>query len=205
MFCENCGAEIGDSNQFCENCGAVNRRVQGANAFPKGVNSSLHEIFMKAVRSKKIVTGILIGMAFLICVTFFANAGSRKYISLVKNGNNDYYDQLTTGEAFKAFLKDVKWHYNSDKNLVEVTGDCLHNGIPVTAKIEYCVYDNGTFVLNSFSLDDGYSVEYLSERESISFLSDIYEVAYRDKGLEPPDNLGDTMNQLDFLMNFLEY
>ncbi|WP_455648885.1 zinc-ribbon domain-containing protein [Enterocloster citroniae] len=205
MFCENCGVEIEASNQFCENCGAVNQRAQGGNTLPKGVNSSLHEIFMKATGNKKIVTGVLTGMSLLICVTFFVGAGSRKYISLVKNGSNDYYDQLTTGEALNVFLKDMKWHYNSDTKLVEVTGDCLNNGIPVTAKIEYCVYDNGTFVLNSVSLNDGYSVEYLSERESVSFLSDIYDSAYRDKGLEPPDNLGDTMNQLDFLMDFLEY
>lgn len=203
-FCENCGVKIADDALFCENCGTANRDAKTSGISEN--RQSQEEPQKHHVRlNGKMKCMIIAVEIFVVCIASFLGSDSRKYINIVKQGSIEYYDQITTGEVFRLFFEDAKWKYNSKTKLVEVRGECLYGDVPVEATIEYYVYDNGTFNIKAILLDDGYSVDTLSERNMISFLSDVYESAYRDKGLEPPANIGDTLDSLDFLTDFFSY
>ena len=204
-FCENCGFKLDEGALFCGNCGTANKAAQNHAVQENVVRQSEYGKFHTYLKGKKKRIVILIGIVVVFCVVSFWGSDSRKYINIVKQGCNDYYDQITTGEASELFLGGVKWKYNTSTKLVEVTGECLYGGIPVKAKMEYYVYDNKAFELKSVSLDNGYGAEFLSEREKISFVSDLYESAYLEKGLEPPANVGDALDGLDILTDLFSY
>lgn len=204
-YCENCGKEMKGDALFCENCGTPNKMVQQHSASDqKNVEvecGNLNTYFKGKAKYLVITAGIFL----VIFVGVFLGSDSRKYISIVKDGSNEYYDQTTTGEAFQWFFNNVKWKYNTNTKLVEVEGECLYNDIPVKVQMEWYVYDNGTCMIRNMSVDDGYNVNTLTERQRISLLSDIYESAYREKGIEPPANIGDALDGLDFWADYFSW
>lgn len=189
-FCEKCGFEIDKNTSYCEKCGTAVKAGQNNGIQEGTVSQSGHSSVNEYLKGRGKYIVILVGIFLVICVASFWGSGSRKYINTVKQGRNEYYDQVTTGEAFQSFFSKVRWKYNTKTKLVEVEGGCLYGGIPAKAKMEYYVYDNGVYELKSVSLDDGYGEEFLSERQIISLFSDAYESAYQKKGLELPANLG---------------
>ena len=203
-FCEKCGFEIDKDALYCEKCGTAVKSGR-SNSQEGAVSQSVHGNASEYLKGRRKYIVILAGILLVICVASFWGSGSREYINTVKQGRNEYYDQVTTGEAFQSFFSKVKWKYNTKTKLVEVEGGCLYGGIPAKAKMEYYVYDNGVYELKSVSLDDGYGEEFLSERQIISLFSDAYESAYQKKGLEPPANLGNALDSLDMFMDFFSY
>lgn len=71
----------------------------------------------------------------------------------VKNAVNSNYPGITYGEAFDNFFAYPLWRHfkgtakdsDEEKEIVEFTGNCTYQDVEVEARIQFTLYDDGTF------------------------------------------------------------
>lgn len=72
-----------------------------------------------------------------------------KYVQMVKGGYREDNPDLTYEDAFNAFFGTPRWKYfqgEDEQDVVEFTGDCTYQDVPVKARIQFVVdEENGTF------------------------------------------------------------
>lgn len=72
-----------------------------------------------------------------------------KYVQMVKGGYRVDDPSLTYEDAFSAFFGTPRWKYfkgEDGQDVVEFTGDCTYQNVPVKARIQFVVdEENGTF------------------------------------------------------------
>ena len=68
---------------------------------------------------------------------------------MVKNGHPNEYPNRTYEQAFSNFFAQPQWKYfksDDQQNVVEFTGDCTYQDVPVKARIQFVVDEKaGTF------------------------------------------------------------
>lgn len=80
-----------------------------------------------------------------------ANAADadNKYVKMVKGGYRVDDPSVTYEDAFSAFFGTPRWKYfesTENQDVVEFTGDCTYQDVPVKARIQFVVdEENGTF------------------------------------------------------------
>ena len=72
-----------------------------------------------------------------------------RYVQMVKNGHPNEYPNRTYEQAFSNFFAQPQWKYfksDDQQNVVEFTGDCTYQDVPVKARIQFVVDEKaGTF------------------------------------------------------------
>lgn len=211
MYCQNCGSEMKEEDCFCKACGSPNpnraadRPEYGQPSPGQSESESFSAGQLKTLSGKKRglfrkIASALASLLFLFfLIGLFSESDSQRYIDIVRDGAPQYYDQVSFGDAFDNWFLSPKWSYDSDTRLVSFQGKCTLRNKPVTASVQFRVYDNGASETQSVELDDGYETLRLSDAELIYFYTPIFEDAYRSEGLEPPANMADALDSLAFL------
>ncbi len=85
------------------------------------------------------------------------------HVLMVKGGKPEKYPDITFGEAFDNFFGTPSWKYfqgtqdDSEEvfDVVEFSGTCLYQDVPVTAKLQFVLSDNqDTFEASYLSFND---------------------------------------------------
>lgn len=78
-----------------------------------------------------------------------ATDADNKYVQMVKGGYRPDDPDVTYEDAFTAFFGTPRWKYfesEDGQDVVEFTGDCTYQDVPVKARIQFVVdEENGTF------------------------------------------------------------
>lgn len=199
MFCEKCGALVNENDKFCQKCGAEVQHNEEKKTPTILLKNPENTNKLKANKKRIVIVVSAVVLILFVFNMFFGN--SNKEIRSVKGGNLEYYPEVTLGEAFENWFSSPKWSYDSKTKLVQFSGECTYGGKPATMTIDFRTYDNGVFETNSISVDDTYSTIYFTDRDCIDLYSNIFEDAYKEKGLEPPMNMGLTMDLYDYFFN----
>lgn len=81
-----------------------------------------------------------------------------KYVQMVKGGYRSDAPELTYEDAFSAFFGTPRWKYfegEDGEDVVEFTGDCTYQDVPVKARIQFVVdEENGTFEAAYLALNE---------------------------------------------------
>ncbi|MZQ74725.1 MAG: hypothetical protein GT589_01020 [Peptoclostridium sp.] len=81
-----------------------------------------------------------------------------EYVAMVKNGNPVDYPDKTFGNCFENFFGSPTWkHFESDEevNVVEFTGECTYQEVPVKARIQFIIAaDGGSFEVGYLSFNE---------------------------------------------------
>lgn len=209
MYCPNCGSEMKEGDCFCKACGSPNPNKSASQPEHCQRQSSSSQPQAPAGKKRKRFRKIASALASLLFLFFliglFSESDSQRYINIVRNGAPQYYEQVSFGDAFDNWFLSPEWSYDSDTRLVSFQGKCTLGSKPVTASVQFRVYDNGTSETQSVELDDGYEILRLSDAELIYFYTPIFEDAYRSEGLEPPANMADALDSLAFLSMLFGY
>lgn len=200
IYCKKCGSTISENDKFCGKCG---EKVSGIDS-----SAFLKEPIKKAKKGiRKLLSckAVILVSGFIVAIIFcLVKLPSWNFISGVKSGNYEYYPEVTMGDAFENWFASPKWSYNSESKLVVFTGGCTFDGKPATAAMSFRVYENGSFELDSISVEDKYNMEYLTENQCLNLYIEIFDNAYKERGLEPPSELKDARNAaylLDWIFN----
>lgn len=150
MFCKRCGKEVRDGIKFCGGCGEKVENISQGKIYNMNNN-------VKKKKSKLI--SIIIGVFSLIVILGLIGifVVDNEYISKVKNGTFNKYPDVIIGEAFDDFFGSPKWRYfisDDDLNIVEFTGKCTYDDVEVEALLQFTVYDDDSFELSYFSMND---------------------------------------------------
>lgn len=81
-----------------------------------------------------------------------------QYVRMVKGGYRVDDPDLTYEDAFTAFFGTPRWKYfesEDGQDVVEFTGDCTYQDVPVKARIQFVVdEENGTFEATYLALNE---------------------------------------------------
>lgn len=74
----------------------------------------------------------------------FANVRDtgNQYVVLVKAGHDTAHPDVTYERAFETYFKNPQWQYfesTKGEDVVEFTGDCMHDGQQVKARVQFIV------------------------------------------------------------------
>ena len=90
-------------------------------------------------------------------ITNISDADNR-YVQMVKGGHRSVDPDLTYEAAFSAFFGTPRWKYfqgEDGQDVVEFTGDCVYQDVPVKARIQFIVdEENGTFEAAYLALNE---------------------------------------------------
>ena len=73
-----------------------------------------------------------------------------QYIQMVTGGYRIDDPEFTYGDAFNSFFSSPHWEFfisEDDEKIVEFTGDCTYRDTPVTACIQFVIYDDTVYVI----------------------------------------------------------
>lgn len=90
----------------------------------------------------------LIVWCLTFALSFITLGGNNAAINTVKNGTLDGHPEMTLGKAVEGFMSNVKWESikaDDGNTYVNVKGGITYDSKPVTAVIQYRVYDSGRF------------------------------------------------------------
>ncbi len=210
MFCNKCGTKSLEGATFCQKCGAklIAEDTSKQASSPTPIKSEQLQALDNQVdspkkrKSKKIFAGLAaVALVFVVilivgnsiavqnvkkeAVDAIANVADsgNKYVQMVKNGYRENNPDLTYDKAFSAFFGTPRWKYfegDGGQNVVEFTGDCTYQDVPVKARLQFVVdEENGTF-----------NAEYLAFNEvpqSLLIMASLIEKAF--EGVESTSSL----------------
>lgn len=98
---------------------------------------------------------------FLVIIPLFllgcSSSSNNKYVQMVKGGRPNAYPNITYEAAFSAFFSSPKWRYfesDAGKKVVEFTGKCKYQDVPVKALLQFVIDEQGgTFEAAHLSLN----------------------------------------------------
>ncbi|MGL4848584.1 MAG: hypothetical protein ACRC28_06600 [Clostridium sp.] len=109
--------------------------------------------FFRGGKKRNIVL-LIVGIFLMLGIT---GCAGNEYIETVKTGSFNNYPNVKVGDAFKKFFKGGDWEYfesDEGKNVVEFTGECTYFNEEVDAVVQFQIYDDNTFELTYFSIND---------------------------------------------------
>jgi len=207
MYCEECGAEMQITDKFCEKCGNKNRSIASEerekdtnNTSTGGATSSTINTPLSGVNTPKFsikklaIPALIIGLIFIVFTLFGGDSIStvnNKYIDHVKNASPVRYPNATYGEAFDNYIGDINWeHFTSDSNkeIVEITGNITYDGSKVKVLIQYEVNSDDTIAFSYYEIIDR-NID-ISENSILLYLYDnAFKEVYVANGYELPSDI----------------
>lgn len=128
-----------------------------------------------------------------------ATDADNKYVQMVKGGYRPDDPDVTYEDAFTAFFGTPRWKYfesEDGQDVVEFTGDCTYQDVPVKARIQFVVdEENGTFEASYLAFNE-VPQDALTLAAVISKAFEEYEVAGTGGG-QGPEQSSDTTGQID--------
>ena len=127
-----------------------------------------------------------------------ATDADNKYVQMVKGGYRPDDPDVTYEDAFTSFFGTPRWKYfesEDGQDVVEFTGDCTYQDVPVKARIQFVVdEENGTFEASYLAFNE-VPQDALTLAAVISKAFEEYEVAGTGGG-QGPEQSSDTTGQI---------